>query len=112
MDDNFTPEEKTAVANVLFNLVHADFNDRLGEDDCLKACLDELGFDAQGFVPVPKNELPALAYETIRNMKEGKKRVFSRMMTQLSRSDGHFGPRERAFVMEILNMCDVPFVHR
>ena len=41
-----------------------------------------------------------------------KKRIFSRMMTQLSRSDTHFGPRERKFVKEILEMCEVPFVHK
>ena len=112
MEGKFTPEEKTAVANALYNLVYADFNNRVGEDDCLKACLDELGFDAQGFVPVPKNELPTKAYETLRRMDKAKKRAFSRMMTQISRSDGHFGSREQAFVKEILVMCDVPFVHK
>ena len=35
-----------------------------------------------------------------------------RTCERLSRSDNHFGPRERAFVMEILLMCDVPFVHK
>lgn len=43
---------------------------------------------------------------------KGKKRSFSRMMTRLSRADGHFGPSEQAFVNEILIMCDVPFVHK
>ena len=41
-----------------------------------------------------------------------KKRTFSLMMTRLSRSDNHFGPRERKFVKEILEMCEVPFVHK
>lgn len=112
MDEKFTPEEQTAVANVLFNLVHADFNSRLGEDDCLKVCLDEMGFDAQGFVPVPKQELPSQSYETLRHMSKEKKHAFSRMMTRISRADGHFGYSEQAFVKEILIMCDVPFVHR
>lgn len=112
MDEKFTQEEQTAVANVLYNLVHADFNDHAGEDDCLKACFDELGFDAKGFVPTPKSELPAQAYETLKKMPLEKKRTFSRMMTQIARSDGHFGPREQAFVKEILDYCDVPFVQR
>lgn len=112
MDEKFTSEEQIAVANVLFNLVYADFNDHMVEDDCLMACLKDLGFDAKDFVPASKNELPARAYETLKNMTVEKKRIFSRMMTQLSRSDGHFGPSERAFVMEILNMCDIPFVHK
>ena len=112
MEGNFTPEEKTAVANVLYNLVYADFDNRVGEDDCLKVCLDEMGFEAQGFVPIPRNELPTQSSETLRRMDKEKKRTFSRMMTKISRSDGHFGPSERAFVREILEMCEVPFVHR
>lgn len=112
MEGNFTTEEKTAVANVLYNLVYADYNSRSGEDDCLKSCLDELGFDAKGFVPMRRNALPKQAYETIKRMDKEKKRTFSRMMTQISRSDGHFGSREQAFVKEILEMCDVPFVHK
>ena len=82
------------------------------EDDCLKACFDELGFDAKGYVPTPKSELPAQAYETLKKMSLEKKRTFSRMMTQIARSDGHFGPREQAFVKEILDYCDVPFVQK
>ena len=112
MEVSFTPEEQIAIVNVLFNLVHADFNNREEEDDCLKACFDELGFDAQGFVPVPRNELPPKAYETLRHMDKEKKRTFSRMMTRISRSDGHFGFREQALVKEILVMCDIPFVHK
>ena len=112
MEENFTTEEKNAVANVLYNLVYADFNSRSGEDDCLKACLNELQFDAKGFVPIHRNELPMQAYETLRRMDKEKKRTFSRMMTQISRADGHFGAREQAFVKEILEMCEVPFVHR
>jgi uncharacterized tellurite resistance protein B-like protein len=112
MGEKFTQEEQIAIANVLFNLVHADFNSRLGEDDCLKVCLDEMGFDAQGFVPVPRNELPSQSYETLRRMNKEKKRAFSHMMTRVSRSDGHFGFSEQAFVKEILIMCEVPFVHK
>ena len=112
MEEKFTQEEQSAVANVLFNLVYADFNNRKGENDCLNACLDELGIDVKGFVPVPKNELPTKAYETLRRMSKEKKRAFSRMMTRISRSDGHFGAREQAFVKEILVMCDIPFVHK
>ena len=112
MEEKFTQEEQIAIANVLFNLVHADFNSRLGEDDCLKVCLDELGFDAQGFVPVPRNELPPKTYETLKHMDKEKKHAFSRMMTRISRADGHFGYSEQAFVKEILVMSDIPFVHK
>ena len=112
MEEKFTQEEKIAVANVLYNLAGADFQTHIGESDCLKSCLKELDFEAKDFVPIPKNALQMKAYETLRRMTKDKKRTFSRMMTQLSRADGHFGPREQAFVKEILIMCDVPFVHR
>ena len=112
MEEKFTDEEKTAIASVLFNLADADFTNRAGEDECLKACLKELEFDATGFVPLEKNQLHVKAYETLKRMTKEKKRIFSRMMTQLSRADDHFGPRERAFVMDILMMCDIPFVHK
>ena len=112
MNEIFTVEEQKAVASVLFNLADADFQSHKSEKECLETCLKELEFDAKGFVPIPKNELPKQAYETLKRMTKGKKQTFSRMMTRLSRSDDHFGPRERAFVKEILIMCDVPFVHR
>ena len=112
MEEKFTSVELRAVASVLYALTEADFRNRKGEDECLKACLAELGFSEPDFVPIPRNELQQQAYETLKNMTPAKKRVFSRMMTQVSRSDGHFGPRERAFVKEILIMCDVPFVHK
>lgn len=112
MEEKFTDEEKSAVASVLFNLADADFQSKKGEGECLAACLKELGFDATGFVPIPRNELPKSTYETLKSMTKEKKRTFSRMMTRLSRSDGHFGPREQAFVKEILIMCNVPFVQK
>ena len=112
MEEKFSLEEQRAVANVLCNLVYADFNSREGEDECLTACLEELGFNDKGFVPIPRNELPMKVYETIRRMDKEKKRTFSRMMTRISRSDGHFGAREKAFVREILDMCEVPFVQK
>ena len=112
MEEKFNDVEKMAIASVLCNLVRADFRTREGENQCLKDCLTELGFDAPNFVPIPKNALQMRAYETLKAMTEEKKRVFSHMMTRLSRSDGHFGPREQAFVKEILEMCEVPFVHK
>ena len=112
MEEKFTQEEKIAVASVLYSLAGADFRTQKGESECLKACLKELEFEAKDFVPIPKNALQMRAYETIRRMTKEKKRTFSRMMTQLSRADGHFGPSEQAFVKEILIMCDVPFVHK
>ena len=112
MEMQFSTEEQIAVANVLYNLLYADFNNRTSEDECLKSCLADMGFDAKGFVPLAKNELPMRVYETLKRMGKEKKRAFSRMMTRISRADGHFGPREQAFVKEILVMCDVPFVHK
>lgn len=112
MEEKFTQEEKIAVASVLYSLAGADFRTQKGENECLKACLTELEFETKDFVPIPKNALQMRAYETIRRMTKEKKRTFSRMMTQLSRADGHFGPSEQAFVKEILIMCDVPFVHK
>ena len=112
MEESFTEIEKTAIANVLYNLVSADFQTHKGEDGCLKTCLNELEFDTKGFVPIERNQLQMQAYETLKRMTKEKKRSFSRMMTQLSRADTHFGPRERRFVKEILEMCEIPFVHR
>ena len=112
MDEKFTQEEQTAVASVLYNLAHADYQTHEGESEYLKTCLEELGLNAKGFVPIPKNALQVKAYETLKRMTKEKKHAFSRMMTQIARSDGHFGPSEQAFVKEILIMCDVPFVHR
>ena len=112
MEEKFTQEEQKAVASVLYNLAGADYQTHEGESECLKTCLTELAFEAKDFVPISRNELQNKAYETIKRMTKEKKRTFSRMMTQLSRSDSHFGPSERAFVKEILIMCDVPFVHR
>lgn len=112
MEVKFTEEEKKAVASVLYNLAVADFQNHEAERECLEACMKELEFDVTGFIPIARNELPKQAYETLKRMIKEKKYVFSRMMTRLSRSDDHFGPRERNFVMEVLEMCDVPFVHK
>lgn len=112
MEEKFTQVERTAIASVLYNLAGADFQTHTGESECLKACLTELQFEETDFVPIPRNELPTKAYETLRGMSKEKKHSFSRMMTQLSRADGHFGLREQSFVKEILLMCDIPFVHK
>lgn len=112
MEEKFTPQEKMAVASVLYNLADVDFQSHDSEYECLETCMKELEFDTDEFVPIPRNELQKQAYETLKRMTKEKKRRFSRMMTRLSRSDENFGPRERAFVKEILIMCDVPFVHK
>ena len=112
MDEKFTPEEQKAIASVLYNLAAADFRDRKAERECITECLKEMEFDATGFVPIPKNELQRQTYKTLKMMSIEKKQTFSLMMTRLSRSDNHFGPRERKFVKEILEMCEVPFVHK
>ena len=104
--------EQEAIANVLTNLVHADYQNRVEEMTFLGNCFKELGFSDAGFQPCPKDALQAKAYPVLKQMTKEKKRAVSLMMTQLSRSDGDFGPSERAFVMEVLEMCDMPFVHR
>jgi uncharacterized tellurite resistance protein B-like protein len=112
MDEKFSQEEQIAIASVLSNLVYADFKRRSGEEDCLKNCFDELGLELDGFEAIPRNELPTKAYATLKVMSEEKKRAFSLMMTQISRSDSHFGPREQKYVKEILEYCEIPFVHK
>jgi len=112
MEEKFTQEEQTAIASVLYNLAGADFKTHEGESECLKSCLSELGLDAKDFVPIPKNVLQVKAFNTLKRMSKEKKTAFSRMMTEIARSDGHFGFREQAFVKEILVYCDVPFVHK
>ena len=112
MEENYSDEEKVAIASVLFHLVYADFRQRGGEEAYFTACMDTLGLDVASFVAIPRNELPTKAYETLKRMSEEKKHGFSLMMTQMSRSDSHFGPRERKFVKEILEYCEVPFVHK
>lgn len=112
MEDLFTREEQEAVAHVLFNLAKADFSNHEMENECVNNCLAELGFDGKDFTPIQRNELQSQVYETIKLMSKDKKRIFSSMMTRVSRSDGNFGSREKALVIEILEMCDVPFVHK
>ncbi|MCR5658397.1 MAG: hypothetical protein K6G25_03635 [Bacteroidales bacterium] len=112
MDEKFTREEQTAIASVLYNLVGADFQTHEGENECLKDCLATMDFEAKDFKPIPKNELQMKAFETLKKMSKEKKHIFSRMMTQISRADGHFGFSEQTFVKEILVMCDIPFVHK
>lgn len=112
MEENYSNEERIAIASVLSNLVYADYRRRRGEEDCLKACIEELGLAFDGFVAIPRNELPTKAYTVLKQMSEEKKQNFSRMMTQISRSDSHFGPREQKFVKEILEYCEIPFVHK
>ena len=112
MKEEFTAEEQTAIASVLYNLAGADFKTHEGETECLKSCLSEIGLDANSFVPIPKNAMQMKVYSTLKRMSKEKKLAFSRMMTEIARSDGHFGFREQAFVKEILVYCDVPFVHK
>lgn len=112
MDERYSEEEKIAIASVLFHLAGADFRSHDSEHQCFDECLRELGYDTVGFVPIARNVLQVKAYNILKRMTKAKKTVFSRMMTRLSRSDSHFGPREQAFVKEVLEMCEVPFVHR
>ena len=108
---DFTDEEKKAVGSVLAVLVGADYKSHSSENEELLKCYRELGIDESTFEPLPKERL-SLVYGIIKAMPIDKKRAFSLMMTRLSRADGHFGARERAFVTDILDTCEVPFVHK
>lgn len=108
----FSETEKEAMVSVLCALAKADYRSRDAEHRVLQGCYEEMGFERVDFVPIPRLQLEKRAYETLKRMTKEKKRVFSRMMTKIARSDGDFGPRERAFVIEILEMCDIPFVHK
>ena len=100
------------MASVLYNLAHIDFRQKQEERGFYDECLKELQLDSEQFQPMTKEQIYAGAYDTIKRMDKEKKRAFSLMMTKMSRSDGRFGARERDFVMEILDMCDLPFVHK
>lgn len=108
----FSENEKKAMVSVLCALAKADYRTHDTEHQTLRACLDEMGFHEEDYQPIPKAQLEVKAYETLRRMNKEKKRVFSLMMTKIARSDGNFGPLERAFVIEILDMCEIPFVHK
>ena len=112
MEVQFSRVEQEAIAHVLFNLVKADYLSQNAEHECVKECLDELGFEDEDFTPMPRNELQKGVFDTLKKMSNEKKSIFSGMMTRISRSDGSFGVHERALVIEILEMCDVPFVHK
>lgn len=112
MTEEFTQKEKEAIVSVLCVLSKADYRLHDKEHVALEECIAELGFDTDRFQPIPRNQLEKQAYETLKSMSKKKKRVFSRMMTKIARSKGHFGPLERAFAIEIMEMCDISFVHR
>ena len=112
MEEKFTRKEQESIISVLCALSKADYRTHDKEHLALQECLHELEFNDDSFSPYPKAQLEGAAYETLKRMSDGKKRVFSRMMTKIARSDGHFGPLERAFVIEILEICEIPFVHR
>lgn len=111
MEEQFTQQESEAMFSVLCALVKADYRTLTDESNQLTDYAKELHID-KDYQPIPKGQLVGSAYETLKNMSLDKKRAFSRMMTEIARSDGHFGPSERALVVEILEMCNIPFVHR
>lgn len=108
----YSKQEQEAIVSVLYNLAHADYRRHDSENEVYFECLRELGFSDPDFKPYAKDALQSLAYETLKCMSKEKKHDFSLMMTRLSRSDGDFGVLERAMVIEILDMCDIPFVHK
>lgn len=110
MNENFTPMEREAMASVLCLLTKADYRTHSDEHQALGECMRELEIDEASFVPLSETQLVPKAYETLKRMSKGKKRAFSQMITKIARSDGHFSPLEQAFVIEILDMCEIPFV--
>ena len=112
MKEEYTLEEKEAILSVLSTLIKIDYRSYSEEHADFRQYLEELGVDYETFSPIPHNQLKIKVKEPLRKMSKAKKREFSSMMTKIARSDGNFGPLERAFVLEILDMCEMPFVHR
>lgn len=112
MKEEYTLEEKEAILSVLSTLMKVDYCVYREEHADFRQYMDELGVDFETFSPIPKNQLKIQVKEPLLKMSKAKKREFSSMMTKIARSDGNFGPLERAFVSEILDMCEIPFVHR
>ena len=112
MEESYNRQEQEAIVSVLCALSQADFRTHEEEHQSLRESMKEIGFNDDSFQPYPKAQLESKAYETLKMMSKEKKHAFSRMMTKTARSDGHFSPRERAFVLEILEMCNIPFVHK
>lgn len=112
MEEKFTRKEQESIISVLCILTKTDYRLHDNEHQALRECVEELEFTDESFQPYTKAQLGSNAYETLKRMSKSKKRVFSRMMTKIARSDGHFGPLEQAFVLEILETCEIPFIHR
>lgn len=110
MKENFTPKEKEAIASVLYLLTKADYRTHDNEHQTLGECMSELELDEASFVPLTETQLVPRAYKTMKRMSKAKKRVFAQMITKTARSDGHFGPLEQAFLIELMEMCEIPFV--
>ena len=112
MEEKFTREEQEAIVSVLCTLTKADYRLHQNEHQVLQECLKELDFHDDTFQPFSQGVLILKAQEHLKPMSPEKKRIFSLMMTKIARSDGDFGPLERAFVIKILENCEVPFVHK
>jgi uncharacterized tellurite resistance protein B-like protein len=112
MEEKFTQSEQEVIVSVLCALTKADYRFHKNEHQALQDCLKDIDFQDDTFQPFPQSQLILKAQEHLKPMSPVKKRVFSRMMTKIARSDGNFGPLERAFVSEILETCEIPFVHK
>ena len=112
MEIKFSKPEQEAIVSVLCILTKADYRTPDKEKRCLRECIEEIGFDDESFEPFTKSQLEVKAFEPLRKMSKQKKKAFSLMMTKIARSDGHFGHLERTFVVEILDRCEIPFIHR
>ena len=112
MDIKYTRAQQEVIISVLCALLKADYRTRDVEQQCLQECMKELGFDDDSFEPYSPGQLKVKVVEVLPQMSEEQKKAFSLMMTKIARSDGHFGPLERAFAVEILDLCEIPFVHK
>lgn len=112
MDVKYTKAQQEVIISVLCALLKADYRTHDAEQQCLQECVKELGFDDDSFEPFPPSQLKLKVLEVLAKMSKEQKKAFSLMMTKIARSDGHFGPLERAFAVEILDLCEIPFVHK
>ncbi len=109
--DNYSQQEKEAMYSILCILVKTDYRTPEAEQELLARFARELDI-ADDFQPATKRQLRTTGYDMLSKMSKEKKRTFSLMMTETARADGHFGHLEQAFVTEVLDACEMPFIHR
>ncbi|MCR5013337.1 MAG: TerB family tellurite resistance protein [Bacteroidales bacterium] len=109
--ETFTQQEKEMMFSILSILVKTDYRTSEVEVQLLDGFAKELEI-SNDFTPATIRQLRTTGFDMLAKMSKEKKRVFSRMMTETARADGHFGHSEQAFVTEVLDACEMPFIHR